>query len=128
MQVDAFELGVRNHLRVLVQDPVLSNDLVVRDDVANRLALELRREEREEGEEQEEAGEDEAQIDSRDRVVQGGRPEEPGHVETEDARQDEGQEHGAPEAQRNETCGSRDKQGLFTGVHGWRSSGIIRTE
>src|SRR5437870_13744157 len=90
MQVYALELRVRDHLRVLVQDPVLANDLVVRDDVANRLALEFCREEREEGEEQEEPGEDEAEIDPRDCIVQDGRTEEPGDVETEDARQNEG--------------------------------------
>src|SRR5207244_3155919 len=43
MQVDPLELRVGDHLRVLVQDPVLANALVVRDDVPNRLALKFRR-------------------------------------------------------------------------------------
>src|SRR5437016_12137697 len=89
MQVYPLELRVGDHLRVLVQDPVLANDLVVRDDVANRLALKFRREEREEGEEQEEPGEDEAEIDPRDRIVQDARTEEPGDVETEYTGEDE---------------------------------------
>src|SRR5712691_1752511 len=128
MQVDAFELGVRNHLRVLVQDPVLSNDLVVCDDVSDRLALELRREERQDREEKEEPGQDEAEIDPGDRVVQEGRGEQPGDVETEDARENQGQEHRGPVAQGNEPRRSRYEEGFFTGVHGWPSWGIIRRE
>src|SRR5256885_14742109 len=108
MQVHPLELRVRDHLRVLVQNPVLTNDLVVRDDVANRLALKFRREEREEGEEQEEPGEDETEVDPSVRVVQDRRAKSPGEVETEHSREDGDQEHSDPDLPCYEPRRSRD--------------------
>src|SRR5712692_5397430 len=120
VEVHALELRVGDHLRVLAQDPVLADDLVIRDDVARRLALELRREEGQESEEHEQPGEDRAQIDASEVGVRKGRSEAPRQLQTEDGREDQGDEHGRPIAERNQSRRSGHKKGLLAGGHGRR--------
>src|SRR5207247_2179030 len=116
MEVHSLELGVRDHLGVLVQDPVLANDLVVRDDVPRRLPLQLGREKGEEREEDEETREDRAQLDARDRGIREGRREPARDAEAEDRREDEGQHQRAPISQGDQPRRSRHEEGLLPSV------------
>src|SRR5712692_8105116 len=120
VEVHALELRVGDHLRVLAQDPILADHLVIRDDVARRFALELRREEGQESEEHEQPGEDRAQIDASEVGVRKGRSEAPRQLQTEDGREDQGDEHGRPIAERNQSRRSGHKKGLLAGGHGRR--------